>query len=125
MCQFHHRHSIFCIVPPHMLRRIAERGTPEQRAVANRSLAIDETLRAMRVARGAGPSPAAPPSVGDTGPQTQRSIFNANSSQVLPGTLVRSEGQGPTGDAAIDEAYDGLGDTYDFYFDKSRPQLDR
>jgi Zn-dependent metalloprotease len=118
MCQFHHRHSIFCIVPPHMLRRVAERGTPEQRAVANRSLAIDETLRAMRVARGAGPSPAAPPSVGEAAAQRQRSIFNANSSQVLPGTLVRSEGQGPTGDAGIDEAYDGLGDTYDFYFEK-------
>jgi len=118
MCQFHHRHSIFCIVPPQVLRRIAERGTPEQRAAANRSLAIDETLRAMRVARNAGASPAAPPSVGDSGPQRQRSIFNANNSQTLPGTLVRSEGQGPTGDVGIDEAYDGLGDTYDFYFDK-------
>jgi Zn-dependent metalloprotease len=29
-----------------------------------------------------------------------------------------SEGQGTSGDAAIDEAYDGLGDTYDFYFGK-------
>jgi Zn-dependent metalloprotease len=118
MCHSPHRHSIFCIVPPHVLRRIAERGTPEQRAAASRSLAIDATLRAMRAARRPDLSPGGPPSIGDAAGQKNRSIFNANHAQTLPGMLVRSEGQGPSGDVSIDEAYDGLGDTYDFYFEK-------
>ncbi len=46
----------------------------------------------------------------------QRTIYNANGSQNLPGTLVRAEGGEPTGDPAVDEAYDGLGATYDFYW---------
>jgi Zn-dependent metalloprotease len=116
MCQFPHRHSIFCIVPPHVLRRIAENGNPEQRAAANRSLAIDETLRAIRAARRPDLAPAGPPALAPG--QKQRSIHTANNGQTLPGTLVRSEGQGPSGDVGIDEASDGLGDTYDFYFDK-------
>jgi Zn-dependent metalloprotease len=116
MCQFPHRHSIFCIVPPQVLRRIAENGNPEQRAAANRSLAIDETLRAIRAARRPDLAPAGPPALAPG--QKQRSIHTANNGQTLPGTLVRSEGQGPSGDVGIDEAYDGLGDTYDFYFDK-------
>jgi Zn-dependent metalloprotease len=118
MRQFYHRHSIFCIVPPHVLRRIAEHGNADQRAAANRSLAIDETLRAMRAARRVDLPPAGPPAIGGAAPEKQRSIFNANHAQTLPGTLVRSEGQGPSGDVGLDEAYDGLGDTYDFYFEK-------
>ena len=35
--------------------------------------------------------------------------------QVMRGPIVRTEGQPPTGDAAADEAYDGLGATYDFW----------
>src|SRR5581483_808080 len=35
----------------------------------------------------------------------------------LPGKLVRDEGGAATGDAAADEAYDGLGATYDLYYD--------
>lgn len=118
MCQFHSRHSIFCILPPHVLRRIAERGTPEQRAAASRALAVDETMRAMRAARRPDLMPASPPALESLVAQKQRSIFSANGTQVLPGNLTRTEGQGPTGDAAIDEAYDGLGDTYDFFFDQ-------
>jgi len=34
----------------------------------------------------------------------------------LPGTLVRSEGAGPIGDAAVDDAHDYAGTTYDYYW---------
>jgi len=115
MCQFHPRHSIFCILPPYVLRRIADNGTPAQRAAANRSLAIDETMRAMRAARRPDLLPPTPPRAAAA--QKERSVFTANHTQALPGTIARSEGQPPSGDVAIDEAYDGLGDTYDFYFD--------
>lgn len=34
----------------------------------------------------------------------------------LPGILVRAEGAPASGDVAVDEAYDGLGATYDFFW---------
>ena len=42
-----------------------------------------------------------------------RQIHDAN---VLPGTLVRSEGQTATADVDADAAYDFSGDTYDYFF---------
>lgn len=42
-------------------------------------------------------------------------MFTAEGTTLLPGKLVRSEGQKRTGDPATDEAYDGAGATYDFY----------
>ena len=45
----------------------------------------------------------------------RRSIHDAGNGTRLPGTLVREEGEGPTGDAAVDEAYDGLGATWELY----------
>jgi Zn-dependent metalloprotease len=44
-----------------------------------------------------------------------RQIYDARQSDQLPGILVRSEGEPNIGDAAADSAYDGAGDTYDFY----------
>jgi len=43
-----------------------------------------------------------------------RRIFDAMGTGT--GTLVRSEGDGATGDADVDNLYDFLGDTYDYYF---------
>lgn len=45
-----------------------------------------------------------------------RTVYNANNGSSLPGTLVRSEGGPPTGDADADNAYDFAGDTYNYYF---------
>ena len=42
------RHSIFCIMPPHILRAIMERGTLEERTAASRTLAVDSTFRSLR-----------------------------------------------------------------------------
>jgi len=39
-----------CILPPNILRSIAERGTEQQRRAALRTLAIDQTFRSMRAA---------------------------------------------------------------------------
>ncbi|MCY1035937.1 M4 family metallopeptidase [Corallococcus sp. BB11-1] len=44
-----------------------------------------------------------------------RKTYTAKNRTSLPGTLVRSEGQGPTGDALLDQAHDNAGFTYDFY----------
>jgi bacillolysin len=50
-----------------------------------------------------------------------RAIYDGNSLPPLPGTLIRSEGQTPTGNATLDDAlkaYDYSGDTYDFFFNR-------
>ena len=44
----HGPHPITCILPPHMLRAIAERGSPEQRAWALQVLAVSERIRGRR-----------------------------------------------------------------------------
>jgi Zn-dependent metalloprotease len=48
-------------------------------------------------------------------PQQHRTIYDTHHSETLPGTVVRTEGQEPTSDVAVNEAYDGLGATFEFY----------
>ncbi|NDZ17808.1 peptidase M4 family protein [Variovorax sp. WS11] len=117
MCTQHHRHSIFCVIPPYVLDEIAQKGTPKQRAAALRTKSVDNTFRALRVASQASrfaPQRSAVPGAVEL-VQKQRAIYNAAATQNLPGTLVRGEGQGATGDPAVDEAYEGLGATFDFF----------
>jgi Zn-dependent metalloprotease len=99
-----------------VLEQIAKNGTAEERNRALQTLAIDSTIRNARstelLLRGV--TKVAPQPV--TTPHKQRNIYNGNHGTGLPGTPVRSEGQGPTGDAATDEAYDGLGATFDLYW---------
>lgn len=45
-----------------------------------------------------------------------RMVYTANNSYTIPGTLVREEGDGATGDTDTDEAYDFLGHTHDYFF---------
>lgn len=114
----HHRHSIFCILPPHVLRNIAQNGTPQQRNLAMQTLSVDNTLRAMRGSK---------PQQKATGTRSgnamwgmdglQRTIYDAKNQQTLPGVVVRTEGSSPTDNPAIDEAYNGLGATYNFFWE--------
>ena len=123
-----HRHSIFCIVPPDVLRDIARNGTEEERQAALDTLAADSTFRTLRAIRQAAPVATASPAmvslaaVVGTGEakQLQRTIFDCHNSRSLPGGSVRTEGAPATGDPAADEAYDGLGTTYDFYWETLR-----
>jgi Zn-dependent metalloprotease len=113
-CHVNHRHSIFCIVPPHVLREIARRGNPAERDAALDTLALDGTIRTQRLtfqllASAPRPVVAAAPA------QVHRTIYTADNAETEPGRLVRSEGQPPVGDQGADEAYDGLGHTFDFY----------
>jgi Zn-dependent metalloprotease len=51
----------------------------------------------------------------DIHPLRNRSIYSANYTTTIPGTLKRTEGGAPTGDPIVDKAYDNLGITYDCY----------
>jgi vibriolysin len=47
-----------------------------------------------------------------------RLTYNAKNRQTLPGTLVLSEGQGPSSDAVLNQAHDNAGLTYDYYLSR-------
>ena len=113
------RTGLHCILPPHILESIAQNGTAQQRARALQTLAIDHTLRALRVAPPSA-TPAArrrPGMLALIEGQKRRTISDAHHTQNLPGSVVRAEGAPPTGDPAVNEAYDGLGATYDLFWE--------
>lgn len=115
MCKHHRKHSIFCILPPHILREIAKNTKDnEQRAKVLNTLALDQTSRTNRINQQFMAGTTMRPLMAGT-PTVQRSIFTASNLTDLPGKLVRPEGGPKTGDPAADEAYDGLGATFDFY----------
>ena len=100
------------IVPPYMLEQLAAADLPTASIIAERTLGLDRGIRAEREAHPA-PSPSllpdAPARIPGELPAPQRVISDAKGATTLPGTTVRSEGDEPTGDAAADQAYDGLG----------------
>ncbi len=104
-------HPIQCIVPPHMLREIAQNGTPEQREWALRTMMRSAEFRGQRAILTDYPTLAA----SATAAGKHRIIYHADFQSNLPGRQVRVEGDPPTSDAAVDEAYDGSGATYDLY----------
>jgi Zn-dependent metalloprotease len=114
----HHRHSIFCILPPYILSQIVQSGSDQQRSSALGTLRTDQTFRTLRATNQspAGAVLGKPVTATEEG-QKQRTIYTAKNTQTLPGTVVRAEGAPPSGDPAVDEAYDGLGDTFDFYWE--------
>ncbi|MGF7209088.1 Zn-dependent metalloprotease [Skermanella aerolata] len=119
MCQNrypHHRHSIFCILPPYLLLEISQHGSPAQRAAATQTLASDGTFRTLRISlSGQMPPAARRRRVLGLKPVKQRTIYTAENIETLPGKVIRAEGGAPTADPAVDEAYDGLGHTFDFF----------
>ncbi|MDF7814967.1 M4 family metallopeptidase [Hymenobacter sp. YC55] len=109
------------VIPPHILENIAKNGNEEQRETALRTLQQDSLLRAQRItqlqttsAKAEGETSA---SSALEAPRKNRLVHNAENSTLLPGTLVRKEGQNSNGDVATDEAYDGFGATFDLFWE--------
>ena len=128
------------IVPPHLLRQIARAGEEPQATAAARTLGAGGRIAGSREVRAArsrrtGPSGAGPGLVpphlrqrldgvpgarravpeGDGEAVLRRSIHDAQQGTDLPGVLVRAEGQASRGDESVDEAYDGLGATWELF----------
>ena len=107
-------------MPPHILREIAQRGNPAQRAAAINTLALDSTFRTLRASPAAFRSPRSRRSRQPVRPRKRRTIYTAAHQQQLPGahrrdrTEARRPGR-PT--SPRHEAFQGLGATWDFYFD--------
>lgn len=115
------RNPLHCVVPPYVLSRVADRGNERQRAWALRTLNADTTIRHARSvnakARGRkGAREGHDALAAATPARRTRSIMDARHGWEITGLRrVRDEDDGPTGDAAVDEAFDGLGATWDFW----------
>ena len=115
---------VFCtIVPPHVLDRLAQADDPGVHGPARRALDLDAGHRGRRltVARSTVVAePAAKPSN-----QPNRTISDARHGYKLPGTKVRTEGQGAVKDGTVNRAYDGLGHTFELFLNAfSRHSID-
>src|SRR6266852_1025220 len=98
-------------IPPHILRHVAEHADDEAvRDGAQATLEESSQIRGQRLTLAMLGSAMAVP----TG-EKRRTVYDAQNRRALPGKLVRGEGDGPTRDVAVNEAYDGAGKTYDFY----------
>jgi Zn-dependent metalloprotease len=105
------RTSPCSILPPHILLAISRNGSARQRDAALATISVDASFRALRTRPGLLPAEGRP----GVEQGRQRTIYDARGAEGLPGLGVRREGEGPTGDAAVDEAYEGLGATFDFF----------
>jgi Zn-dependent metalloprotease len=107
------------IVPPYLLARIAAAREPTWARAAEAARATLETPREYRRVRSrlrlsiedSGTL------VAESGPAPDRTNSDARRLEQLPGVRVRGEDDPPTGDTAVDEAFDGLGATFDFFWD--------
>jgi Zn-dependent metalloprotease len=113
------RDPMRCILPASLLDKLARSDDPAVRAAALDALALDARFRIARAeaASRLGGRAAAPVTFARIGGEVHRTIYDKRHSttQTL-GKVVRHEGQRPTGDVAVTEAYDGLGETYDYYW---------
>lgn len=103
------RAAVCGIIPPHILRHIAEHGDAQQRERAQLTLELSAHTRGERQAV------ALAASLVVAAGQKRRTIYDARHKRSLPGRLVRGEGDPVTSDVAVNEAYDGSGKTYDFF----------
>ncbi len=126
------------IVPPFMLEALAQSDDPVVAESASQALSHDEHFRYSRRSGGrlapprgdvnepgppvpTPPAPAPPTEPGPTEPGPpvpagpQRTIGDAKGRRTTPGETVRVEGDPATGDPAVNEAYDGLGATWELW----------
>ncbi len=109
-----HQHSpIECILPPHILKNIATKGTEAQKDVATSTLRTSAQMRGQRQALADFTAAAFRVTVSGK----ERIVYDAKNGSSLPGTIVRKEGDAPSADVGVNEAYDGSGYTYDLYND--------
>lgn len=90
---------------------VAHSSDPRLRDIARTSLVADA---ALRTARRTAAAPAVAEQQGPAAPC--RTVNDAEEQEVLPGRTVRIEGAPPTGDTAVDDAYEWLGATFDLYY---------
>ncbi|MFI2367552.1 M4 family metallopeptidase [Streptomyces sp. NPDC018833] len=98
-----------CILPPHLLHKLLESEDSEVRRAALDTLLTTTRLRGERAVRAS--------FAGDAVPGNgRRTIFDCQQGRFLPlAALARSEDGPASADESVNQAFDGLGITRDFY----------
>jgi Zn-dependent metalloprotease len=112
-------HPLHCILSPTVLHKVAHTGDAKTRAAALSTLELDHKFRIARAETAArrGGRSARPVTFSLVGGQPNRTIYDQQHQMVqTPGKVVRREGQRPVTDKAVNQAYDGLGATYTYYW---------
>ncbi|GAA1648211.1 M4 family metallopeptidase [Microbacterium flavum] len=106
------------IVPPYLLSRLASADAPH---LAHAAEAARATLAMPRVYHSArvnlDVSVEGDALVFEGSPAPDRIISDAQRREVLPGVQVRTEDGPASADASVEQAFAGLGDTFDFLWD--------
>jgi Zn-dependent metalloprotease len=100
-------------IPPHMLRHAANEGDPESRHTARTTL---EGMRELATRRERTLIQERNTATQAPSPSKHRNVYDAQHHSSLPGRLVLSEGGKRSADVEVNEAYDGSGDTWDFFY---------
>lgn len=116
MCN-NHVNPLNCFIPPDLLKELAKSQVGKIRDSALETLQVSELSRGMAVVSSMMPGAFRNRSSNGGKERFVYDMENNPSPFALPGKIVRKEGDGPTGDAAVDEAYDFSGLTYDFFKD--------
>jgi Zn-dependent metalloprotease len=122
-----HLHRPACILPSGLLRRVAaETDDVDLRRTALDALAFDARFRIARAEASARTLRDPHTTFARLGGTAQVSVYDQHHATTqTPGKLVRGQGQPPVADVAVDQAYDGLEATYDFYWSVfSRDSID-
>ena len=107
---------LYCYLPPYILENLAQCDDSEIRDLALKALQLSAEARAIRATIGSMVTFAPMFSQGLSSETKERLIYDMEQRRFpLPGRLVRREGDPPVDDAAVNEAYDHAGITYDFY----------
>jgi Zn-dependent metalloprotease len=102
--------TLNCILPPHILRRLLESGDAQVREAALNTLLATTRLRGERAVRGLLAAGMAAPAHG------RRTVLDCRHSTVLSSAVVARTEDGPaSSDPSVNQAFDGLGDTRQFY----------
>ncbi len=115
-----YRSPIQCIIPQEVLRQIIRHGSDAEKEAALKTIALDSTFRISRAETAASLAPAMlrAAAVGGTPGTPHRSIYDQkHSEEMVLGHPTRAEGAPPVDDAGVNQAYDGFGATYQFYWD--------
>ncbi|WP_309103363.1 M4 family metallopeptidase [Microbacterium sp.] len=105
---FGERHGV---IPSYLLARLAESGRfPRAAAAARQTLTAGRPPFRARIDLSIDESGALVASLSDA---PNRTVSDAGNTQELPGIVVRGEDDPPSDDAAVNEAFDGLGATFE------------
>ncbi len=103
-----------CFVPPFILHEISQNGSAAQQEHARQNMANSWQFR---VSRAATTGALTVLEADDIAVSTvlERLVYDAQHGSILPGRLVMGEGDPPSGDKSVNEAYEGAGATYELF----------